>query len=205
MIWPRFAEVHKVKASPLILIAKPLEDESGWSLKAPGVGILRELPPAGSRLKAGQACGFLEILGVKHPLLLPHDITGSISSHSLGPARMQAVSYGQELCQLKPQLDAEDGAIQGLSQSSKEGGLLFRSPQAGRFYAAPDPDSPPFLAVGDALELGRTIGLLEVMKTFSPIKYGQTPGYPPHAKVKAILVQDRDDVEEGTPLLELDA
>ena len=193
-----------MKASPLILIAKPLEGENGWSLLAPGVGILRELPLAGSRLQAGQACGSLEILGVKHPLLLPHDIAGSIASHSLGTARLQAVSYGDELCLLKSQLDALDSAGESLDHSSEQGGLLFRSPQAGRFYAAPDPDSPPFLSIGDTLEVGRTIGLLEVMKTFSPIKYGQTPGYPSHAKVKAVLVQDRDDVEDGTPLLELD-
>ncbi|MDA0666798.1 MAG: hypothetical protein O3A95_00170 [Planctomycetota bacterium] len=194
-----------MKAHPFFLIAKPLEDEHGWSLQAPGVGILRELPALGSRLQAGQECGFLEVLGVRHPLLLPHDIAGSIARLSLGPARLKAVSYGEELCQIKPQLDAEDLAAESHGHSSSEGGLLFRSPQAGRYYAAPDPDSPPFLAVGDTLEIGRTLGLLEVMKTFNPIKYGQTSGLPPRVKVKAILVQDRDDVEEGTPLLELEA
>jgi len=191
-------------ANPLFLIAEPLENENGWSLRAPGVGILRELPTLGSRLQAGQECGFLEVLGVQHPLLLPHDMAGSIVSLSLEPARLQAVSYGDELCQIKPQLDVEGMVAENHSHRSSDGGLLFRSPQAGRFYTAPDPDSPPFLAVGDTLEAGRTLGLLEVMKTFSPIKYEQTPGLPPHAKVKSILVQDRDDVEEGTPLLELE-
>lgn len=204
MIWPPSVEVPKLKASPLLFIVQPLEGENGWSLKAPGVGVLRDLPALGSRLQAGQECGFLEVLGVRHPLLLPHDVAGSIASLSIGPARLQAVSYGEELCQIKQQLSAEDTIAENQKHDASESGLLFRSPQAGRFYAAPDPDSPPFLAVGDTLEAGRTCGLLEVMKTFSPIKYGQTPGLPPHAKVKAILVQDRDDVEEGTPLLELE-
>ncbi|MFK5956543.1 MAG: hypothetical protein QM477_08880 [Planctomycetota bacterium] len=186
------------------MISKPLEGELGWSVQAPGVGIVRGLPATGSRLQPGQACGFLEVLGVRHPLLLPHDIGGAVASLSLGVERLHAVAYGQELLQLKPQLDAEDGIDVILSPDHGEGGLLFRSPQAGRFYASPDPDSPPFLKVGDELEVGRTLGLLEVMKTFNPIKYGQTPGMPPRAKVKSILVQDRDDVEEGTPLLELE-
>ena len=190
--------------TPLVLLAKPLEGENGWSLSAPGVGILRELPTAGSRLQAGQNCGYLEILGVRHPLLLPHDLAGLVTNRTLSSARLQAVTYGQLLCELKPQLDAEDLSSASSEDSTSEGGLLFRSPQAGRYYAAPDPDSAPFLAVGDILEAGRTMGLLEVMKTFSPIKYGQTPGLPPRVKIKAILVQDRDDIEEGTPLLELE-
>lgn len=204
MTWLQSVEVHKVLAKPLILLAKPLDGENGWSLSAPGVGILRDLPAAGSRLQAGQACGFLEVLGVRHPLHLPHDVAGSMTNLTLSSARLQPVTYGQLLCELKPQLDAEDFGSDLKEHASSAGGLLFRSPQAGRYYAAPDPDSPPFLAVGDVLEAGRTLGLLEVMKTFSPIKYGQTPGLPPQVKIKAILVSDRDDVEEGTALLELE-
>lgn len=39
----------------------------------------------------------------------------------------------------------------------------------GTFYAAPDPQSPPFVSIGDHVENGSTIGLIEVMKVFSSV------------------------------------
>ncbi|RMH02200.1 MAG: biotin carboxyl carrier domain-containing protein [Planctomycetota bacterium] len=76
--------------------------------------------------------------------------------------------------------------------------------QAGRFWRRPEPGAPPFLAAGDELAAGRTIGLLEVMKTFNPIKYQPGAGLPERAVVACFLVEDGEDVEEGTPLLELE-
>ncbi len=40
----------------------------------------------------------------------------------------------------------------------------------GTFYARPSPEEPPFVAEGDHLQEGETLGLLEVMKMFNPIK-----------------------------------
>ncbi|PCH74827.1 MAG: acetyl-CoA carboxylase biotin carboxyl carrier protein subunit [Rhodobacteraceae bacterium] len=44
------------------------------------------------------------------------------------------------------------------------------SPLPGTFYIRPDPGSGPFKNTGDAVAIGDTIGLVEVMKTFIEIK-----------------------------------
>lgn len=40
----------------------------------------------------------------------------------------------------------------------------------GTFYRSPSPDTPPFVEIGDRIEEGQTIGLLEAMKMLSPIE-----------------------------------
>lgn len=45
----------------------------------------------------------------------------------------------------------------------------IRSPMIGVFYRKPSPDSPAFIEVGDEIEVGQTIGLIEAMKVFSEV------------------------------------
>lgn len=47
--------------------------------------------------------------------------------------------------------------------------LVVRAPMTGVFYRAASPDSPPFVEVGDYVEVGQTIGIIEAMKVFSEI------------------------------------
>ena len=46
----------------------------------------------------------------------------------------------------------------------------IQSPLPGAFYRKPAPEDPPFKSPGDAVAVGDTIGLIEVMKTFIEIK-----------------------------------
>ena len=64
----------------------------------------------------------------------------------------------------------------------------------GTFYAAPDPQSPPFVAIGDHVEDGRTIGLIEVMKVFSSVAASVT------GTIVDITVADAQLVEQGEVL-----
>jgi biotin carboxyl carrier protein len=45
----------------------------------------------------------------------------------------------------------------------------IRAPLVGVFYRAPAPDAPPYVEVGDWVEPGQTVGLIEAMKVFSEI------------------------------------
>lgn len=47
--------------------------------------------------------------------------------------------------------------------------IRLLSPMTGVFYRSPSPDSPPFVEVGDEVEEGQTIGLIEAMKVFSEV------------------------------------
>lgn len=48
-------------------------------------------------------------------------------------------------------------------------GYTIASPLVGIFYRAASPDSPVFVEIGDTVEVGQTIGIVEAMKVFNEI------------------------------------
>ena len=69
------------------------------------------------------------------------------------------------------------------------------SPMVGTAYLAPAPGEPAFVSIGDTVNAGDTVLIVEAMKTMN-----QIPA--PHSGVvKAILVEDAQPVEFGEPLL----
>ena len=69
------------------------------------------------------------------------------------------------------------------------------SPMVGTVYLQADPASPPFVKIGDAVNEGDTLLIVEAMKTMNHIPA-------PHSgTVKRILVADGDPVEFGAPLM----
>ena len=69
------------------------------------------------------------------------------------------------------------------------------SPMVGIAYLAPDPGSPPYVNLGQAVTAGQTVLLIEAMKTFNQIKS------PKAGTVTRILVTPGAPVEYGEPLL----
>jgi acetyl-CoA carboxylase biotin carboxyl carrier protein len=48
-------------------------------------------------------------------------------------------------------------------------GIEVLSPMVGLFYRAPSPNDPNYIEVGDHVEVGKTLGLVEAMKTYNEI------------------------------------
>lgn len=65
------------------------------------------------------------------------------------------------------------------------------SPLPGIFYRRPSPDKAPFVEVGDAVEAGQTIGLVEIMKQLSELKADAA------GTVAELPVEDGDMVNPG--------
>ncbi|HUU98270.1 MAG TPA: acetyl-CoA carboxylase biotin carboxyl carrier protein [Phycisphaerae bacterium] len=72
--------------------------------------------------------------------------------------------------------------------------LFIRSPMVGTFYAAPDPESPPFIKVGDPVNSETVVCLVEAMKVFNEIK-AEVAG-----RVMRVLVNNAEAVEFDQPL-----
>ena len=72
------------------------------------------------------------------------------------------------------------------------------SPMVGTAYLSPEPGAAPFIKVGDTVNAGQTIMVVEAMKTFNPIPA------PRAGKVTAILVTDAQPVEYGEALVILE-
>lgn len=74
-------------------------------------------------------------------------------------------------------------------------GVEVKSPMVGTFYAAPKPGADPFVKVGDTVEVGQVLCIVEVMKLMNNIE-AKTAG-----TVTEILVDNEDAVEHGQPLM----
>jgi acetyl-CoA carboxylase biotin carboxyl carrier protein len=73
-----------------------------------------------------------------------------------------------------------------------------KSPMVGTAYLAPQPGTPPFVAVGDTVRDGQVLLLIEAMKVMNQIHA------PSAGRVSQILVADGAPVEYGQVLLVLD-
>tara|TARA_B100000902_G_scaffold186358_1_gene178685 strand:+ start:66 stop:308 length:243 start_codon:yes stop_codon:yes gene_type:complete len=72
--------------------------------------------------------------------------------------------------------------------------IEIRSQLPGIFYRKPSPDEPNFKEVGDAVEAGDTIGLVEVMKTFKQVNADAA------GTVASFEVDDSDEIVPGQVL-----
>jgi acetyl-CoA carboxylase biotin carboxyl carrier protein len=73
-----------------------------------------------------------------------------------------------------------------------------QSPLPGIFYRKPAPDQPAFKAEGDMIAVGDTIGLIEVMKTFTPVVAEEV------GKLVTFHLDNEDAVMAGQPLYDIE-
>ena len=72
--------------------------------------------------------------------------------------------------------------------------VIIKSPMVGTFYRAPAPDAPAFVEVGQEIEAGQVVCIVEAMKLMNEIK-SETAG-----KILEVLVDSGEAVEFGQPL-----
>jgi acetyl-CoA carboxylase biotin carboxyl carrier protein len=77
-------------------------------------------------------------------------------------------------------------------------GHAVNSPMVGTFYRAPSPGSKPFVDLGQAVQQGDTLCIIEAMKMLNQIEADKA------GTVKAILVENGQPVEFGQPLVIID-
>jgi acetyl-CoA carboxylase biotin carboxyl carrier protein len=75
---------------------------------------------------------------------------------------------------------------------------VVKSPMVGTFYAAPDPDSAPYVKVGDHIGPETTVCIVEAMKVFNQIP-AEVSG-----RIVAVLATNGQSVEFGQPLFKVD-
>jgi acetyl-CoA carboxylase biotin carboxyl carrier protein len=78
------------------------------------------------------------------------------------------------------------------------GQVEIKSPMIGTFYRAANPESDPFISVGDSVTVGQTVCIVEAMKLFNEIE-SEVSG-----KIVKVLVDDGTPVEYDQPLFLVD-
>lgn len=87
------------------------------------------------------------------------------------------------------------GAPAAPAADSGEAGLVaIESPMVGTFYAAPNPESAPFVKAGTPVSPDTVVCIIEAMKVFNEIKGAKS------GKVERVLVKSGDAVEFGQKL-----
>lgn len=76
--------------------------------------------------------------------------------------------------------------------------LEVKSPIVGTFYRSPSPEKPPYIKVGDMVEVGSVVCIVEAMKLFNEIE-SEISG-----RVVKILIEDSSPVEYDQPLYLVD-
>ena len=84
------------------------------------------------------------------------------------------------------------------ASDSNENYIEIKSPMVGTFYSSPSPDAAIFVKVGDTVEVGQALCIVEAMKIMNELQ-AENAG-----KIAKILVKDGDPVEFNQVLFLLD-
>jgi len=81
------------------------------------------------------------------------------------------------------------------SEPAEPEGHQVKSPMVGTFYRAASPGAKPFVEVGDSVEVGDTLCIIEAMKLMNEIESDKS------GVVKQVLAENGQPVEFGQPLV----
>jgi len=70
---------------------------------------------------------------------------------------------------VQPAVPEQMHTTEPIAEVKEKEGVYVKSPAVGVFYAAPSPDSKPFVAVGDTVHKGDTLCIIEAMKLMNEI------------------------------------
>jgi acetyl-CoA carboxylase biotin carboxyl carrier protein len=92
----------------------------------------------------------------------------------------------------------ESASIINNDTAASENHEIIKSPIIGTFYRRPGPDKDPFINVGDKIEKGSVVGIVEAMKLFNEIESDLS------GTIVKVLVEDMSPVEYDQPLFLVD-
>ena len=86
-------------------------------------------------------------------------------------------------------------AVAGEPVAAAPEGHVLKSPMVGTYYRAPTPGAKAFVEVGQTVNEGDTVCIIEAMKLLNEIEADRS------GVIKAILVENGQPVEYGHPLM----
>lgn len=111
---------------------------------------------------------------------------------------MMQQAYAAPMMQQQPALAnavATTAAVEAPAAAAEISGHIVRSPMVGTFYRTPSPDAKAFIEVGQKVNAGDTLCIVEAMKMMNQIEADKS------GTVKAILVESGQPVEFDEPLV----
>ena len=97
-----------------------------------------------------------------------------------------------------PQRPAPQDSPEPESATVSPSGQTVEAPTPGTYYSAPSPDAEPFVSVGDKVEVGDTLCIIEAMKLMNEIECEAA------GTIVKVFVKDSEPVEYGQALFVID-
>ena len=95
-------------------------------------------------------------------------------------------------------LNKVESIDEGNVETSSSNLHYITAPLVGTFYVSPKPGEPPFIKVGDKIEAGNIICIIEAMKIFNEIESDI------NGTVKEVLIDDSSPVEYGQKIISVE-
>ena len=122
-------------------------------------------------------------------------VAGNAALHSAGAAAAPSSYDTARIFAADESISQAAPPEKKYSIPEQEGVYIIKSLSYGLFYAQSEPGAPPYVTVGSAIQKDDTIGLMEIMKTFTAITSPVT------GEVIAIHVKNEETLEPGQPLV----
>ena len=106
----------------------------------------------------------------------------------------QSLNAPNIISEAKPQISQQNSEEKTKVENIKEENIV-KSPMVGVAYLSADPNSPPYVKVGQHVKAGDILLLIEAMKTFNEIKA------PKSGVIKKIVALNSQPVEFGDHLI----
>jgi acetyl-CoA carboxylase biotin carboxyl carrier protein len=87
---------------------------------------------------------------------------------------------------------------EGTQETDELQGALLKAPMVGTFYRSPTPEAAPFVEVGQQVQAGQTLAIIEAMKMFNQIEAEKG------GTIKKVFVENAEPVEFDQPLFLID-
>lgn len=114
-----------------------------------------------------------------------------ISRHSPAPVMMPAQEYAMPAAAPAPAPAAPVATESAAPAAEPASGHEVKAPMVGTYYSAPSPGAAPFIEVGQHVNKGDTICIIEAMKLLNQIEADVS------GTVKAICVENGEPLEYG--------
>ncbi|MBI5059182.1 acetyl-CoA carboxylase biotin carboxyl carrier protein [candidate division KSB1 bacterium] len=129
-----------------------------------------------------------------------HDLKIRISKNGASHGHVQLVQspLPHTVAGAMPALPSAPGEV--LAAGPRSSSVIeFKSPMVGTYYRAPSPDADPYVRVGDVVEPGRVLCIIEAMKLMNEIECEV------RGKIVEILVENAQPVEFGQVIFRIDS
>ena len=164
-------------------------------LMSPTVGRWEARVIAGASIRPGAVLGWIHQAGRALEVVAPEGARGAAAVI----AEAGWVAYRAVLLQLGEGGVAEEAPPRSARDADVPDGVtVLRAEIEGTVFLRSEPDAPPFVADGCTVAAADTLALVEVMKTFSPVRA------PIAGKIVRILVTDGQAIDRDAPLFWLE-